>query len=192
METRQEIGLATFEAAKAGCRDSQEQIVRRHIRLVEHMKRRVVNVGYIDDDEATSAGMIGLYKSIFAYDPTRAKFSTFAGRYIWGSIMDAKQREFAQTKHHVSITETVDRLMCSRDVPPYEEDNEKINKAISTLHYRDADILRRLYGITPYLERQTLKAVGNIYGISKERVRQIEVRSLKILKRKYTREQFSL
>ncbi len=59
--------------------------------------------------------------------------------------------------------------------------NEKIEEALSSLNDRDEEILKMRFGIgydSPY----TLDEIGNHYGLTRERIRQIEKRALRKLK----------
>ena len=62
-----------------------------------------------------------------------------------------------------------------------EEVTKKVADVLGTLEMREADVLRRRYGIG-CAHPQTLDEVGKFYGISKERVRQIEEKALKKLR----------
>lgn len=61
------------------------------------------------------------------------------------------------------------------------EVTQKIEEVFSSLESREADILRRRYGLTTG-RPQTLEEVGKVYGLSKERIRQIEEKALKKLR----------
>ena len=62
-----------------------------------------------------------------------------------------------------------------------EEVTKKVNDVLSTLDRREVDILRRRYGIGRK-SPQTLDEIGKEYGLSKERIRQIEETALKKLR----------
>ena len=57
-----------------------------------------------------------------------------------------------------------------------------INKLFSCLGERARDVIERRFGIGKALSRQTLEAIGQSYKITRERVRQIEEKSLKKMK----------
>lgn len=62
-----------------------------------------------------------------------------------------------------------------------QEVSKKIDTVLETLEAREADVLRRRYGFETG-HPQTLEEVGNFYGLSKERIRQIEEKALKKLR----------
>ena len=63
----------------------------------------------------------------------------------------------------------------------YDEDNSYVYKLLGWLHYRERMIIQLRFGIR-YKQEHTLSEVGKIFGITKERVRQIESKALHRLK----------
>lgn len=62
---------------------------------------------------------------------------------------------------------------------------EKIEKAFkklgTVLSEREKDVITRYYGITPNV-RHTLAEIGELYQVTRERIRQIKVEALRKLK----------
>ena len=65
----------------------------------------------------------------------------------------------------------------------HEELSEKIRTALSTLTQREENIIRLRFGIGNHHER-TLSEIGNNLGVTRERIRQIEVQALNKLRKK--------
>ena len=60
----------------------------------------------------------------------------------------------------------------------YKNLQDDIEMVISTLKEREQEVLRMRYGIGN-TTRRTLEEIGNIYGVTKECIRQTEMRALK-------------
>ncbi len=56
-----------------------------------------------------------------------------------------------------------------------------IQNVISTLKEREQEVVKMRYGLDD-TERYTLEEIGNIYGVTKECIRQTELRALKKMK----------
>ena len=56
---------------------------------------------------------------------------------------------------------------------------DTVKNFLSELPERSQDILIRRYGLGDSVKKQTLEAIGQKYGVTRERVRQIENHSLK-------------
>lgn len=63
----------------------------------------------------------------------------------------------------------------------YQSLKNDINNVISTLKERERDVVRMRFGLDD-CEKYTLEEIGNIYGVTKECIRQTEMRALKKLK----------
>jgi RNA polymerase sigma factor (sigma-70 family) len=72
-----------------------------------------------------------------------------------------------------------------------EETKQLLGWIIDTLKPQEADIVRRRYGMQGY-QPQTLEEIGYVYGVTRERIRQVEANALRKLKHKLGREGLSL
>ena len=59
--------------------------------------------------------------------------------------------------------------------------SDDIKNVISTLKEREQEVVKMRYGLDD-TERYTLEEIGNIYGVTKECIRQTELRALKKMK----------
>jgi RNA polymerase primary sigma factor len=62
-----------------------------------------------------------------------------------------------------------------------EVNNQIVNDVLSTLSTREANVIRKRFGINE-IRPMTLEEVGKEYGLSKERIRQIETNALRKLR----------
>lgn len=65
----------------------------------------------------------------------------------------------------------------------HEDDSIVLNRILARIKPHEADIVKRLYGIHPYKSPQTKEYVGSCYGLGLERIRQIEKRAIRKLKK---------
>jgi hypothetical protein len=60
---------------------------------------------------------------------------------------------------------------------------QAVKELIGVLPVRAQDVLKRRYGLGVYTEKETLEAIGGVYDITRERVRQIENFALSAIRR---------
>ncbi len=101
------------------------------------------------------------------------------------------ERYLHDCEQPISLNKLVDENLTLEDVLPHEMDvidtllaRENINEVqeyLKQLPEREATIINLRYGLngTP---KKTLEEIGHIYGLTRERIRQLEVRGIKQLK----------
>jgi RNA polymerase primary sigma factor len=96
-----------------------------------------------------------------------------------GNDKDSQFQDFQENKNIVSPeVETMYKLTRS-----------KIDKILQTLSYREQRVIRLRYGLDDGHSR-TLEEVGREFNVTRERIRQIEMKALKKLKHSSRRKQF--
>ena len=73
------------------------------------------------------------------------------------------------------LEDTKTDVLASVEAENLKRDLETV---ISTLKEREADVVRMRYGLGN-ISKRTLEEIGNIYGVTKECIRQTELRALK-------------
>ena len=81
-------------------------------------------------------------------------------------------------------------VMLNEDSPTPDEGlmglslRQEIERSLSTLGDREAEILRYYFGLKGY-QQHTLEEIGEAFGLTRERVRQIKEKAIKKLKNQY-------
>lgn len=78
----------------------------------------------------------------------------------------------------VTLGDLLDRPVDDAHVDVYGLTTDDLGDLLDALAEREADVLRRRHGLFPYCESQTLEEIGIAYGITRERIRQIETKAL--------------
>jgi RNA polymerase primary sigma factor len=90
----------------------------------------------------------------------------------FGRDEDTQLGDFIEDKNH---TATVELVMDS-------ELRSKVHELMSILTPREANILAMRFGIGVDATEHTLDEIGKLFGVSKERIRQLEARALRKLR----------
>lgn len=56
---------------------------------------------------------------------------------------------------------------------------DDLDTLLETLTERELDVVRRRHGLAPHDEAQTLEEISKVHGVTRERIRQIEVKAMK-------------
>lgn len=79
----------------------------------------------------------------------------------------------------VTLGDLVDRPIArSEPIEVNGLDSDDLEALLSNLAPREEDVLRRRHGIRPYDNKATLDDIGKVYGVTRERVRQIESKAM--------------
>jgi len=167
----------------------KNRIIQSNLRLVVNIAKRHVGP-QVSFFELISDGNMSLIRAVDKFDYTRGfKFSTYAS---W-----AIMKNFARTVPQAGVRR--ERFMTGRDEllemshdlrfegeEPYREPDvtvrENIERVLDELQPREREIVMRRFGLGDMPGPQTLEEVGRHFGVTKERIRQIETRALNKLR----------
>ncbi|MEN8207758.1 MAG: RNA polymerase sigma factor RpoD/SigA [Candidatus Fermentibacteria bacterium] len=122
------------------------------------------------------------------HKPTLNELSEFTGRgrdeieQIYLSTAPLLSLDYSEGEHDSTIADFLESRLQQPDAEAVHSDiRERINKALASLSDREKTIITLRFGLLDD-EPCTLQELGRIFGISRERVRQLEFRALKKLR----------
>lgn len=182
--------LDRIEALLDRASDVKKEIVAANLRLVVSIAKRHVRAS---DDffELVSDGNVSLMRAVDKFDFTRGfKFSTYAS---WAIIKNYARTIPEHLQHRDRYQTGHDQLLETyAQAHAGEFDNEYlpalrgvIDRMLGSLDERESQILRQRFGLDGGVEPLTLEQIGRNFGVSKERVRQLESRAITRLREQY-------
>lgn len=161
-----------FHCAQSGCQACVNQLLLKHRKLVVTVVRRQWLGERSAFADLVQEGNIALWRAILGFDPGRGTaFSSYAWRAIeravWGAVARAERQE--GWPYRAAGEELAVALAEAEEV---EGQREALLAAVGRLPARQAAIVTTLYGLENG-HPQTLAAVGQVYGLTRERIRQI-------------------
>jgi len=160
-------------------------IIQANLRLVVNIAKRHVGP-QTNFFELISDGNMSLIRAADKFDYTRGfKFSTYASWAIMKNF--ARSVPKAGVRRERFQTGREELLETSRDLrfvgeEPYQEADisvrQSIERVLDQLGPREREIVMRRFGLGDTPGPQTLDEVGRHFGVTKERIRQIEGRAL--------------
>jgi len=182
-ETAKAKELDAVEALLTEAERVKKRITQANLRLVVSIAKRHVNVGN-DFFELVSDGNVSLMRAVDKFDYSRGfKFSTYAS---W-ALMKNYARTLPEHKRRRERFQTGrEELLDNVAGPEFDEaENDylatvrsTLDRMLDTLDHREQSILRQRFGLEDRSEPQTLEQIGRRFGVSKERIRQLEARAM--------------
>ena len=173
-------------------------LIRSNLRLVVSIAKRYLksNTGFF---ELVSDGNISLIRAVEKFDYSRGnKFSTYASwailKNFTRSVPAEHQRltRFQTGQEDVFTHSTEQRSAFYSDEHANRSQRAVIQELLAELDGREQKVISCRFGLGDSIEPETLEEVGTRLGVTKERVRQIEVRTLEKLRRIVERRSFEI
>jgi RNA polymerase sigma factor (sigma-70 family) len=166
-----------------------EYLVRSNASLIIYMFQKLKHRNNLPVDEALSHGLEALLRAVHRYDANRGtQFSTVAcisiQRQILGfSLRKSKSKVRQPTSALDAGTMNVPDPHPTRPLEALldKERTAQLKDAVAQLPERERIVIERRW-MLPEREQQNHDEVGKIFGVSKERARQIEVQALRSLR----------
>jgi RNA polymerase sigma factor (sigma-70 family) len=180
--------LDQIEADLKEANQVKDLLIRCNMRLVTSIAKR--HSGQVENFfELLSDGNISLMRAVEKFDYSRGnKFSTYASWAIMKnfarSIPDEKnRRERFVTGNEEIFDAAEDRRTDEKEcIAAAEQASAKVNDLLESLEPREREIIRLRAGLDNIDQGLTLEKIGERLGITKERVRQLNVRAMKKLR----------
>lgn len=171
----------------------KREIIRANLRLVVSIaKRHVSATGNLF--ELISDGNISLIRAVEKFDFSRGfKFSTYASWAIMKNFArtipaESTRRDRFVTGHETTFDLTADRRSDEHEIEDHHDRMQSaVDRILDRLNERERQVITYRYGLGKDESAQTLEQVGSRFGVTKERIRQIEAAAISKL-RKYATE----
>jgi RNA polymerase sigma factor (sigma-70 family) len=180
--------LKDIEQLQAEANAVKEQLINANMRLVVNIAKR--HAGQTDNFfELLSDGNMSLIRAVEKFDFGRGfKFSTYASWAIMKnfarSIPDEKHRRERFVTGHDEVFDIAPDTRSDEHeiVATQERATHSVNRLLEYLEPREREIIRMRAGLDDHAKGMTLEEIGQQFGITKERVRQLNARAMKKLR----------
>ena len=175
--------LDRIEALLSGANEVKNEIVQANLRLVVGIAKRHMSPTS-ELFELISDGNISLMRAVDKFDYMRGfKFSTYAS---WAIMKNFARTVPEQHRHRERYQTGRDEMLGTTAVFEHEDIEDDhlaalraaLERMLATLADREREILRQRYGLDDHGQPQTLEQIGQRFGVSKERIRQLESRAM--------------
>lgn len=184
--TASEISVADADLRAA--QEVRDYIVQANMRLVVSLARRYQS-NLMSLDDLISTGNLTLMKAVERFDYSRGfRFSTYATHSIRRDFFRAAgRRQKNQDREQPTPSEMLSDSLPSREAPVDGSDEalppaELLHLVDRYLPARERMIVRKRYGLNEDGRSYTLRDLADEMGVSKERVRQLQMRAVNRLR----------
>lgn len=189
--------LAAVEQLGRQIKDVRDVLIECNLRLVHKLASQHMQASQ-GLDELKSDAHISLMRAVEKFDYGRGfKFSTYATWAIVKNFARSIPDEFThRSKYVTGHDEMLEHRMDTHTdegemMMVAEQAKQRVNRLLEHLDPRTREVIRMRTGIDGSAE-MTLEQIGQHFGITKERVRQINVRGMKQLREKAAEENVEL
>jgi RNA polymerase sigma factor (sigma-70 family) len=159
----------------------KNDILRANLRLVVSIARR--HVGRAPQFfETVSDGNLSLMRAVEKFDYSRGfKFSTYASWAVMRNYARTIPEQLYQSKLVTGAEEVLTNAAARQDAAAdgvLDSARQLIARGLAILTERERDVVVRHYGLDDAAGPQTLDQIGRLFGVTKERVRQIERKAM--------------
>jgi RNA polymerase primary sigma factor len=180
--------LKEIEDLQAEANAVKDLLIKANMRLVVNIAKR--HAGQTDNFfELLSDGNMSLIRAVEKFDYGRNfKFSTYASWAIMKNfartIPDEKHRRERFLTGHDEVFEVAPDLRSDEHeiLATHERATHSVNRLLEYLEPREREIIRMRAGLDDHAKGMTLEEIGQQFGITKERVRQLNARAMKKLR----------
>jgi RNA polymerase primary sigma factor len=180
--------LKEIEDLQAEANAVKDQLIKANMRLVVNIAKK--HVGPADNVfELLSDGNMSLIRAVEKFDFGRGfKFSTYASwaiiKNFARSIPDEKHRRERFVTGHEDVFDAAPDMRSDEHemLVTQERAKHSINRLLEYLEPRERDIIRMRAGMDDHHKNMTLEEIGQQFGITKERVRQLNQRAMNKLR----------
>jgi RNA polymerase sigma factor (sigma-70 family) len=180
--------IKQIEDLQAEANQVKDQLINANMRLVVNIAKR--HLHQTDNFfELLSDGNMSLLRAVEKFDFGRGfKFSTYASWAIMKnfarSIPDEKHRRERFLTGHEDVFDVAPDTRSDEFevVASQERASVNVNRLLEYLEPREREIIRMRAGLDDHAKGMTLEEIGQQFGITKERVRQLNARAMKKLR----------
>ena len=163
---------------------TKNQIIRANLRLVVSIAKRYVGPA-MDFFDLVSDGNVSLIRAVEKFDFSRGnRFSTYAS---WAIMKNFARTIPAVFRHRDRFRTSFSELFShTKDARTDQREHEsaqilresQVDRLLNRLDPRERQIVTSRFGLIRGQEPLTLKQIGAAMGVTKERIRQIQVRAM--------------